>query len=107
MKIGTLKRDVIDGMRPGKGVLLALIAAAEQAGVEEIEELPIGHVRLIFESKISPEEAIDAHAAGLKWCSYHERFEPLSSFSRYAAAETRSRDCIDSQRERYAARKPR
>lgn len=101
MRVADIMRDVIDGMRPGKGLLLPLLVACERAGIEEIDEISIGNVRLIFEMKITPEQAIEAQKRGEKWCSYHERFEPLDGFSPCAALETRSRDCLEGQRERY------
>jgi hypothetical protein len=101
VKLDHLKRDVIDGMRPGKSILLALIVAAERAGIEEIGELPVGVVRLIFETRVTPEEAVDAVAKGLKWCSWHQRFEPQDAFSISAISIDTSRDCTAAHRERY------
>jgi hypothetical protein len=101
VKVADIKRDVIAGVRPGKGIILSVLAACEQAGVDEIDEIPIGLVRLIYERRITTEDALEAMGSGEKWCSWHQRFEPIESFAEHARRVHTSRDCTDAHRERY------
>lgn len=101
MKVKTLHDDVLMlGYRPQRGLILGMLRALADAGITDVEPIPLGVMMLVNRGRVDLDEAMEAHAAGKKWCAWHGKYEDPATFRDLGRG-----DCSEGETERDRLRR--